>query len=325
MLKGLDATVQGWDVDALVTGAVEVCAGLWGRTLAAAKVEGTAALPARIRHRIGRDLIRRGESGLQVRMDGGRVMLDPASAWEVLEGWRYRLDFQVPPGKLVQRTVPRAGVVHFEWNQDPREQWCGLGPLDSAPKLRKLVARVEDKLAQDLATPVAHLVPITADGGDSSVATLRSDIGGAEGGAVTVETTAEGWDDPKAAPRHDRRAERLVPSIPDSLLKAQKQIASTVFQACGILDSLAAASDSDGTQLRKDYRRFIMASVEPVASMIEETASEALDTDESLDFSGLWAHDLQGQAAAFQKLVAGGMSLERAVQVSGLIPQDVMG
>lgn len=62
VLAGIDSRVSGADVDALTTGPVEICANLWGRVLAAARVEGTDALTGRVRHRIGRDLIRVGES-----------------------------------------------------------------------------------------------------------------------------------------------------------------------------------------------------------------------------------------------------------------------
>ena len=318
VLRGLDAKVSGSDADALVTGALEIAAGLWARTLAAATVTGTHALPARIRHRIGRDLIRQGESVYEIRADGGRLSLDPASAWEVLDGWRYRLDMQVPRGKLVQRTVPRAGVLHFKWSEDPREPWCGVSPLAAAPKLGKLIARTENKLSEDLATPTAHLVPIPQDGGDSSLDDLRSDIAEAKGAAVVVESTQTMAHDQRAAPRHDWKAERLGPMVPETLLNAYRAISDAVYAACGIPADLMV-QDSDGTAQREAYRRWIMASVEPVATMIEETASEALETEVSFDFSRLWAHDLQGRASAFQRLVSGGMDLERAVSVSGLI------
>ena len=62
-----------------------------------------------------------------------------------------------------------------------------------------------------------------------------------------------------------------------------------------------------------------MGSVEPVASLIAEVASEALEVEVSFDFSGTWSHDLTGRAAAFQKLVSGGMEVEKAVQVAGLM------
>lgn len=320
IVAGLETTVAGTDADALVTGALEAAAGLWGRTLAAATVTGTDALTARVRHRIGRDIVRIGESVFEIRTGEGRAMLDPASHWEVLEGWRYRLDFQVPPGKLVQRTVPRGRVAHFMWSCSPRDPWRGLSPLTVASKLGTLAARVEDKLAQDLNAPVAHLVPVPADGGDSALDLLRTDIGNAEGGAVLAEATSTGWDEDRnqSGTRHDWKAERLGPMIPDSLLAAWKEVTAVVSQACGIPSSLTAASDSDGTQLREDYRRFVMQSVEPTADMIAETASEALEVDVAFDFAALHAHDIQGRAAALAKLTAAGIPADEARRLVGL-------
>lgn len=61
-----------------------------------------------------------------------------------------------------------------------------------------------------------------------------------------------------------------------------------------------------------------MATVEPVAAMISETGSEALETNMTLDFGDVWAHDLAGRAAAFQ-LTAGGMEMEKAAGLAVLL------
>lgn len=318
VLRGIDSTVSGSDADALATAAVEGAAGLWARALAAATVTGTNALPARIRHRIGRDLIRVGESVYEIRVVGGRLHLEPASHWDVIDGWRYKLDFNVPPGKVMQRTVPREGVLHLMWSVDPREPWRGLSPFAAAPKLNTLIARVENKLAHDLNTPTAHLIPVPQDGGDASLDSLRSDIGDAAGGGVIVESVVTWAHDQRAAPRHDWRPERLGPKVPETLLDAYRTISDAVYTACGIPASLAGSRKVDGTQLREDYRRFVMSAVEPVASMLAEVASEALETDVRFAFGGLWARDLQGRASAFEKLVRAGMDMADARRVAGV-------
>ena len=320
VLAGLDARVSGSDASALVTGSVEIAAGIWARTLAAARVTGTPALTARVRHRIGRDLIRCGESVFLIRTDGGRVSLEPAFDFDVGPGWRYRLQIPQPGGKVRTMTAPRDAVAHFQWSAAPREPWRGLSPLESATALGKLAGRVESKLAEDLMTPTAHLVPIPTDGGAKALDSLRADIGGAKGSAILVESTTGGWDEGRqqAGTRHDWRAERLGPVIPEGLRSLWTDIQNAVATACGVPASLAGR-DADGTQLREDYRRFIMASVEPVAAVIAEVASEALETEVQFSFQHLWAHDLAGRAAAFQKLVAGGMPVEKAVQVAGLL------
>lgn len=320
VLAGIEANAGGTDTNALLTGAVETAAGLWGRTLAAAKVEGTDALTARVRAEIGRALIRTGEAVYLVRVEGGRIILVRASHWQVLEGWRYRLDIPMPPGKTVQVTVPRSGVLHVQWHRDPREPWKGIGPLQAAPRLATLIAQAEGKLSQDLNTPSATIVPIPTDGGEGGLDSLRSDIGNARGGALVAEGTSRSWDGEaqNSGTRHDWRGERLGPSIPDSLLGAYRDISAAVYAACGIPVDLLV-HDTDGTAQRESYRRWVMQSVEPMASVIAEAAGEALDVDVSFDFSPLWAHDTVGRAGAFAKLVAAGMEVERAARLSGVL------
>lgn len=319
LLSGLDNTIRGTDADALVTGALEIAAGIWGRTLAAATVTGTDALKPSIRQRIGRDLIRQGESVHEISTRGGTLRLEHVTEWDVLEGWRYRLDKADPPGKITQRTVPREKVAHFMWATNPREPWRGVAPLAASSKLATLAARVEDKLAQDLNTPIAHLVPIPRDGGEDTLDNLRGDIGDAEGAALLVESTAAGWDDgPQHGTRNDWKSERLGPMITDPFRVLWRDIIDATANACGIPAAIIH-HDADGTAQREAWRRFATGSVQPVADQLAEVASEALDTDISFGFHALWAHDLQGRATAVDKLVSAGIELEEARRLAGLI------
>ena len=80
---------------------------MWARALAAADVSGTDALTRRVRHRIGRDLIRGGESVFEVSTENGTPELLPVAYWEVLAGWRYKLEQTEPPGDTTAKTVAR--------------------------------------------------------------------------------------------------------------------------------------------------------------------------------------------------------------------------
>ena len=298
-----------------------MCAGLWARTLASATVtgEGAAALTHRVRHRIGRDLIREGESVHRIDASAGRARLVTPSKFQVRKGFRYELDLPLPEGATRRVTVDRRAVLHLVWSEDPLQPWRGLGPLQSASLLAKLAVRAETKLGEDLDTPTAHLVPIPSDGGDSQLDSLRSDIGSAKGGAVLAEATSTGWDEDRqqSGTKRDWKAERLGPMIPDTMRTTWKDVLAVVSQACGIPASLTAASDSDGTQLREDYRRFVMQSVQPVADMIGAEVSEALEASVALGFEALHAHDVQGRAGALAKLVGAGVPLAEARQLVG--------
>ena len=277
VLAGIDATARGGDADVLVTGAVEIAAGTWARALASADVSGTDALTRRVRHRIGRDLIRLGENVSEVSTENGTPELLPVAYWEVLAGYHYKLEQSEPPGDTKSRTVPRERVAHFMWTESPREPWRGLPPI--AGKLGTLAARVESKLAQDLATPVAMLVPIPKDGGSPQLEALRSDIAKAEGAAVLVEATSTGWDETRgqAGTRQDWKPSRLGPEVPQGLRETWGDVLAAVAHACGIPAALLDA-DADGTSQRESYRRFVMASVQPVADMVADVASGRLWT-----------------------------------------------
>ena len=65
-----------------------------------------------------------------------------------------------------------------------------------------------------------------------------------------------------------------------------------------------------------------MGAVEPVAELVAEELGAKLDIEMRFDFSGLWAHDLQGRAASFKAMVTAGMAVSEAVAVSGLLAHD---
>ena len=89
------------------------------------------------------------------------------------------------------------------------------------------------------------------------------------------------------------------------------------MSACGVPVSLA--TDADGTSQRESWRRFVMGSVEPLLGIVGEEVERKLEVRVRFDLSPLWAHDLAGRASAFKGLVAGGMEIERAVSVAGLM------
>ena len=120
ILAGLEARLTGGATNVLKTSALEVASGMWARVLAGAKVTGDrGALTKRVRHMIGRGLIRSGEALFVIRVDSDGVRLLPASAWEVMKGWRYRVEVPQPPGDTASRVYSRDAVAHFVWATDP--------------------------------------------------------------------------------------------------------------------------------------------------------------------------------------------------------------
>ena len=65
-----------------------------------------------------------------------------------------------------------------------------------------------------------------------------------------------------------------------------------------------------------------MLSVEPLLKTVKAELEVKLETSIEFDLTGLWTHDLQGRATSFQKLVAGGVSVNEALVTSGLMADD---
>ena len=57
----------------------------------------------------------------------------------------------------------------------------------------------------------------------------------------------------------------------------------------------------------------------PLTALKKDLAKSRGGVDISLSFNSLMGHDVAGRAAAFKGMIAGGMPIERAVALSGLL------
>ena len=169
--------------------------------------------------------------------------------------------------------------------------------------------------------PLAQLLAIPQDGGDDGdgdpLAMLKADIRQARGKALLLETSAAAWGEGRtAAPQRDWQASRLGPMPPESMATIRKDAFEAVLAACGTPPSLFI--DSDGTSQREAVRRWHLGSVLPLARLLEHELTAKLETGVRLKFDS-YPLDLAGRAQAFQKLVAGGVAVQEALIVSGLM------
>ena len=313
--------------------ALETAANLYARAFAAAKIQGPAwaqaALTPACRAMIGRALIRGGEIVLAIDAVEGELTLWPVADHDVTGGydpasWTYRLNL-AGPSFLATRTVGAEGVVHVRYAVDPARPWHGVGPLDSARTTGALAASLEQRLSEEAGGPVGHLLPVPADGGAGDdkdpLANLKADIRSAKGRPLLIETTSAGWGEGRAnAPNSDWQARRLGANPPATLPVLRDAASMAVLDACGVPRALAESAD--GTAAREGWRRFVMGSVEPLLAIVGAEVAAKLETAVSFDLGGLWAHDLQGRASAFQRLVAGGVSVQEALATSGLLTEE---
>ena len=61
------------------------------------------------------------------------------------------------------------------------------------------------------------------------------------------------------------------------------------------------------------------STIAPLGRIVSEELSAKFETDISLSFESLFSADLSGRARAFQSLVGGGMPVEKAAALAGLM------
>ena len=334
VVRLLEAQAAGSAADASSTAAVEAASGALSRAFAGARVDGPPhvleAVEPSFLAQVGRDLIRSGDSMHVIDVDrDGRVTLLPCSSWH-WEGsahpssWTVRATFYGPSTSTTKH-LPAAGVVFVRWGSTPGQPYVGTGPLSWAHTTARLQSETERSLADEAAGPLAQLLAVPtdggSDGGNDPLKMLKADVRGARGKALLLETVAAGWGEGKSsAPRRDWQASRLGPDPPDSMARLRRDSFEAVLAATGTPPSLFL--DSDGTSQREAVRRWHLGTVLPLARILEHELTGKLDADVRLHFDA-YPKDLAGRAQAFQRLVAGGVSVTEALATAGLLADDV--
>ena len=220
-----EGTVTG---DPTAIAALEVAAGLYARSFAAATIEPehlAAVVTPDIRASIAREMIRRGESVHLIEVDRAAVRLTPVGSWDIAgppdpSAWWYRADTFGPSGNLSRR-VPAGAVVHCRYTYDPANPWLGISPLGWARTTGTLAANLEQRLGEETGGTVAYVLPVPQDD-EGQLDDLKTDIRSAAGGTVLVETAMSGWGEGKpAAParktgNRNGSARTRPPYFPDS-------------------------------------------------------------------------------------------------------------
>ena len=334
VVAAIEAQASAKVADVSSTAAIEAAAGALSRAFASAEVDGPGWVRDTVNpvwlSQVGRSLVREGASLSVIGMRGGNVTLTPAAFYnfeagpandEDEESWWCRTT-TYGPGSSTTRLLPRDRLVFVRWGTSPGTRYRGQGPTSWAHLTARLQGEVERSLADESGGPIAQLISFPADGGDGDettdpLASLKADITAARGKALLVETTAAGFGEGRAAaPQRDWVASRLGPQPPETLAKIADQAFMRMLAACGCPPSLFVSDD--GTAQREAVRRWHQNTVIPLAKLIEYELSLRLESEVKLKFDN-YPLDLQGRASSFQKLVAGGVGVNEALAVSGLL------
>ena len=90
-----------------------------------------------------------------------------------------------------------------------------------------------------------------------------------------------------------------------------------------VRESVRADSARDATAAREAYRQVSFSTVAPLGRLVQDELRANLEDDSiTLDWTELRASDVQGRARAFQSMVGGGMAVERAAALAGLMESE---
>ena len=314
--------------NALSLGALEICAGLWGRAFASAKVEpdnaATRSLTPDRLEMIGRELVRHGQVVFLIDVVGGEVELQPVSHWQVSgdadpRTWRYEVTREGPSRSITTRDVRVDRILHLKYAVDPARPWAGMSPLTHARETGKLAGNLEGRLSEEEMMAVGQIIT-TPDG--KKKAGLQVDLRTLKGKLALVDSVSGGWGDgSQGAPRKDMAASRLGPMPPASQIDLRDSVSRTVLACCGV--PLSTVEKVDGSASREGFRQFLHATILPVSLTVAGECADKLNTPElAFSFDRLKASDVVGRARAFQSMVGGGMEVEKAAALSGLLVEN---
>ena len=309
------------------TAAHETAAGIIGRAFAASKPEGddraVGALSPLLLGMLGRSLVKRGEFVALIETDNGAVHLTPASSWSVQgtpRSWVYEVTLGGPSETETMSNVSPAQVVHCMWAVDPEQPWQGLGPLKVAQIAGRLSAEIAQALADEASAPHGNIVPQQHAADDATMANLIEAVASLNGatmlvedpnlaiGGVAVSQSSSVW-----------QARRFGLNMPEAAITLMSEATAEVLNACGI--STAVLRAKDAASARESWRQLLFGTIGPVARQVEHELRAKLG-DVTLGFDEMRASDVQGRARAFQSMVGGGIEVDRAAALSGLLIED---
>ena len=332
VVADFEARATGVRADAGALAATEFAAGLLARTLSRATVEAAApdvrrAVDGHLLAMVGRSLVRRGELVVTIDISAldGAVTLAPAGSFDVRggwrpESWRYRCDLFGPSGNIT-RLVGADSVCHFRWNVDPVRPWHGQPATALASSTASTAGEAEHSLMGESKETLARVAASAASTSDQATDYARSL---AAGGVVPV-VGAMGLAAAGIVPTTAFKPARMGPEPPEELVELRRDAARELLEALGIPSTLFVGTASEGAQ-RAGFRRFVVATVEPVAELIAAELSLKLETTVRLDLSMLATPDAEvssarargSRANAYAVLRGAGLGDQEARTAAGL-------
>lgn len=319
IMAARESYISGRRGVAELTATAQSCISLWEGGLASADVTGTDLLTRRVLALAARSLALRGEALFLIRETG----LVPCSDWDLrTKGGKptaYRVSVSEAGGGTTQ-TALAAEVLHLRIGADVAAPWLGTAPLRRASLTAGLLQAVETALAEvyEQAPIGSQIVPFP-ESPETDLEAMGRGFRGRRGRVLlreSVTVTAAGG----PAPRDDWRPSDVTPDLARALPREMLQAArGAIAAAFGVLPALFDTT-AQGPLVREAQRHLGVWTLEPIAALLAEEASEKLGAPVSLDvLRPLQAYDAGGRARAVSALVD---TMARAKE-AGLAPGDL--
>ena len=293
------------------------CQALIGRSVAVLEGEHSEILGPRLSE-IARALTDCGESTWEIRLGPDGLTLLPCKISSVSgasdpASWRYSLIRSGPSENIVIEREAGA-VLSFRVNAAP--PYRGVAPLEAANSTGQLFAELEIQIGREAQVRPTRIV--TAGSVKGQASDIEKSL--ARGGIVSIlqAGATASVTDPSGLRAGLLRNESSAPVV-----ELYEKLSTLICAACGVPAGLILGG-GDGSAAREQFRFFAASTVAPMLTAIKNEW-EAKVAPLTYDLNELKASDttargrvLSQRATAFKNFVAGGVPVERALQLAGL-------
>ena len=316
------------DADPNATAAAQSAAGLVSRSLAVAVVTpdtAANALTPVVLADVGLYMILAGESAYEIQVDETGVNLRRFSDWQVYDyggRWYYRANI-TGPSRTETVVLPEDAVFHPRMNTSPAAPHRGRSPIKMAGFTANLLAYTERSLGDEMSAPVGRVLPAPLESlkpGD--ITSLKGDLANLKGKTALVDSMSKSWGEGRSgAPAGDWVSRRIGGEPPQISVELRQSAHEAVLSSVGMSAALFSTS-ANANAAREAYRQFLFSVLAPIGDMVLAEVRVKMYPSAQFDYRKLMASDLQGRARSFKSLVDGGMSVEDAARVSGVLMDE---
>lgn len=302
-----------------LTATAQGCVSLWEGAFALADVSGTDVLDRRCMALAARSAALRGEAVFLIRDEG----LVPCSDWDLKtrngKPTAYRVSISEAGGGTTQ-TALAGEVLHLRVGADAAAPYYGQAPLKRASLTAGMLHAVESSLAEVFENaPLGSQVVPMPEQPETDNNTLARSFRGQRGRVLlreSVVVSAAGG----PAPAVDWRPSSLSPDLERSMTAETLSAArDAVCGAFGVLPALFSGN-AQGPLVREAQRHLASWTLQPIAMLLAEEASEKLGATIEIDvMRPVQAYDVGGRARALATIV---QALAQAKE-AGLAPGDM--